>query len=83
MDLKDVVALNVRRLRHEHGLTQEALADRVELSARYISKIETGAASPTVSVVGRLAGVFKVDPCELLRRGAKASDGRSTDRGGL
>jgi transcriptional regulator with XRE-family HTH domain len=80
MDLKDVVATNVRRLRHEHGLTQEALAERVELSARYIGKIETGAASPTITIVGRLATAFMVDPCDLLRRrwrkGADVSAGR-------
>jgi hypothetical protein len=27
-DLKDIVAMNVRRLRHDKGWTQEDLADR-------------------------------------------------------
>jgi transcriptional regulator with XRE-family HTH domain len=35
-DLKEIVAINVRRLRHDRGWTQEDLADRAGLSARYV-----------------------------------------------
>ena len=67
MDLKEAVAANLRRLRHARKMTQEELADRAELSPRYIGRIETGVASPTVSVLGRLAKALDVDPCELIR----------------
>jgi transcriptional regulator with XRE-family HTH domain len=67
MDLKDVVAANLRRVRHGKQMTQEELAERAELSPRYVSRIETGVASPTVSVLGRLAKALDVDPCELVR----------------
>ncbi|WP_374658334.1 helix-turn-helix domain-containing protein [Phenylobacterium sp.] len=33
MDLKEVVAINLRRLRHAKGMTQEELAERAGLSA--------------------------------------------------
>ncbi len=66
--LKDIVAINVRRLRHEKGWTQEELADRVGLSARYVGQIERAQASMTVSVLGRIADAFKVDPAELVAR---------------
>jgi transcriptional regulator with XRE-family HTH domain len=68
MDLKEVVARNLRRIRHAQNLTQEALAERVALSPRYIGKIESGAASPSVTVVGRIADALDIDPCELVRR---------------
>lgn len=42
-DLKDIVAINVRRLRNERGWIQEDLADRVGLSARYVGQIERSA----------------------------------------
>jgi len=67
MDLKDAVATNLRRVRRAKKMTQEELAYRAELSPRYVSRIETGAASPTVSVLGRLAEALDVDPCELIR----------------
>ena len=67
MDLKDVLATNLRRIRHAKELTQEALAERAELSPRYIGKIESASTSPTVTVLGRLAEALEVDPCELLR----------------
>ena len=40
MDLKEVVAVNLRRLRHAKGMTQEELAEKAGLSARYIGAIE-------------------------------------------
>jgi transcriptional regulator with XRE-family HTH domain len=51
-DLKDVIATNVIRLRHAKGWTQEELADRVGLSARYLGQVERGQASMSVTVLG-------------------------------
>jgi len=67
-DLRDIVAINVRRLRHDRGWTQEDLAERVGLSARYVGQIERAQASMTVSVLGRIAYAFKVDAAELVAR---------------
>ncbi|PBB98885.1 helix-turn-helix transcriptional regulator [Mesorhizobium sp. WSM3862] len=66
MDLKEVMAINMRRLRHEQDLTQEELAARADLSARYVGSIERARVS-SVSVLGRLAQAFSVDPCELIK----------------
>lgn len=68
MDLKDVVAANLRRLRSQLDLTQEELAHRAGLSTRYVSKIETGKASPTVTALGQLAEALGVKPGELVRQ---------------
>lgn len=68
MDLKEVMAINMRRLRHDKELTQEELAARSGLSMRYIGSIERGAVSASVSVMGKLADALGVDPCELIRR---------------
>jgi transcriptional regulator with XRE-family HTH domain len=67
-DLKEIVAINVRRLRYNRGWTQEDLADRVGLSARYVGQVERAQASMTVTVLGRLATALKVDAGELLKR---------------
>jgi len=67
MDLKDAMATNLRRMRHKRKMTQEELADRAELSARYVGSVERGAVSASVTVLGRLAKALGVDACELVR----------------
>ena len=67
-DLKEIVAINVRRLRYNRGWTQEDLADRVGLSARYVGQIERAQASMTITVLGRIANALKVDAGELVKR---------------
>lgn len=66
MDWNKLVAANVRRLRKEHGLTQEQLAHEAELDLTYVGGIERGRRNPTVSVLGRIADVLKVEPADLL-----------------
>jgi transcriptional regulator with XRE-family HTH domain len=67
MDLKEAMATNVRRARHARNLTQEELADRAGLSARYLGSIERAAVSASVTVLGKLARALRIDPCELIR----------------
>jgi transcriptional regulator with XRE-family HTH domain len=67
MDLKRAMATNVRRARHTMKLTQEELADRAGLSARYLGSIERARVSASVTVLGRLAQALRIDPCELIR----------------
>ena len=53
---------------YDCAMTQEELADRAELSARYVGSIERASVSASVTVLGRLAGALGVDPCDLIRR---------------
>lgn len=66
MDLKEIMAINMRRVRHDQNLSQEELAARAELSMRYVGSIERGRVSASVSVLGRLAKALDVDPCVLI-----------------
>jgi transcriptional regulator with XRE-family HTH domain len=65
--LTEIVAIRTRQMRVARKWTQEELADRVGLSARYIGEIERYHASPTVNVLGRLAAAFDVEAAELLK----------------
>ncbi|HUZ33468.1 MAG TPA: helix-turn-helix transcriptional regulator [Xanthobacteraceae bacterium] len=67
MDLKEAMAMNVRRARHARRLTQEELADRAGLSARYLGSIERAVVSASVTILGRLAQALRVDACDLIR----------------
>ncbi|HTS79063.1 MAG TPA: helix-turn-helix transcriptional regulator [Myxococcaceae bacterium] len=46
---------HVRILRHARGLTQEALAERSELSVDAVRRIERGGFSPSLDTVNKLA----------------------------
>ena len=63
--------MNLRRKRHEQHMTQEELAERAGLSARYVGAIERGDVSASVTVLGQLAEALGVEPGDLLRRSSR------------
>jgi len=50
----------IRKYRKLAGLTQEKLAERVDINAVYMGQIERGFRVPTVDVLLRLARALKV-----------------------
>ena len=56
----DYIALGqrIRDLRRKRGLTQEKLAELVDLSVPYISHLERGTKKPSLAVLIRLAECF-------------------------
>lgn len=68
MDLNEVVAANLRRIRHARKMTQEDLADKAGVSARYLGSAERAAASVTITVLGKLADALEVEPGALVER---------------
>jgi transcriptional regulator with XRE-family HTH domain len=71
MDLRGIFANNLRRIRHENGLSQDDLANEAEMSRSYLSQLEKGAFYASLKIIGRLAGVLKVEPAEFLVRPRK------------
>jgi transcriptional regulator with XRE-family HTH domain len=71
MDLRDVFAANLRRLRHANGLSQDDLAYEAEISRSYLSQLEKGAFYASLKIIGKLAETLKVEPAELLRLPSK------------
>lgn len=70
MDLRQIFAANLRRLRHERGISQEALAYAADVNRTYISKLETGVSYAGLEIIGKLAIVLQVEPAELLQLSA-------------
>lgn len=66
MNLNEIVAANLRRIRHDRQLTQEELAHRAGLSSRYVGSIERAYVSASVAILGRLAEALEIDPRELM-----------------
>jgi transcriptional regulator with XRE-family HTH domain len=67
MDLRDVFAANLRRIRHAKGLSEDDLAYEAGVSRSYLSQIEKGSFYASLKIVGKLALALDVEPAELLR----------------
>ncbi len=57
---------NVYRLRNAVELTQEQLAEKADISRRYVQMIEASQYSPTIEVAAKLRSVFGVSWNELM-----------------
>ena len=66
----------IRKLRESKNMTQEALAEKLFVSAKAVSKWETGRGYPDVSLLEPLAGALGISVIELL----SGADIRNTNR---
>lgn len=60
------IGLFLKELRNEKGLTQEQLAEKLNVSNRSVSRWETGSTLPDISLLIALADYYEVDIKELL-----------------
>jgi len=65
--LRKVFAANVRRLRKDAGLSQEAFADFCGLHRTYIGSIERAERNVSIDNIERIAAALKLPGWELLR----------------
>ena len=65
-DLRKILASNIKLYRKTLGLTQEKLAEMVDISYNYIALIETGRRFPSLKMLERIAKVLQKDTLELL-----------------
>jgi len=65
-DALDIFAANLRRLRQEHGLSQERLAHAADLNMTHVAKIERSEREPGVRTVAKLAKALQVSAGELF-----------------
>lgn len=74
MDIRDVLAANLRRLRKAAGLSQEELAHRAQIDRTYISALERSVYAAGIDVLDRIAKELGVDAADLLRVPPKRAD---------
>lgn len=67
MELREIFAANIKRLRKERGMSQEDLAFESGLHRTYISGIERGIRNVGLDNVGVLAKALRVDASEILK----------------
>ena len=69
MDIRQLVARNVRLTRLARGLSQHGLAVRAGVSQQYISELERGRRNLTVLALAELAVALGSTPAELITPG--------------
>ncbi|MGJ0454307.1 MAG: helix-turn-helix domain-containing protein [Methylocystis sp.] len=68
MDIREVLAINLRKSRQAQHLSQEELAHQAEIDRTYISSIERRVYAASIDVVDRLARVLGIEAADLLRK---------------
>ncbi len=66
MDARAVVARNLRRIRVQRGISQEALAVDAGIDRTYVSRLERGLENPTVRVLEQLAKALSTELIEFF-----------------
>ena len=67
-ELYKVIGSNIKYFRHNAGLTQVQLSDKLQISISYLSKIEASgcAKSLSISVLNHIANTLDVDIREFF-----------------
>jgi len=60
------VAWNVKRIRKERRMTQDALAAQVDIHRVYLAQIEGATRAPSLAMLDRLARALKVPVGKLV-----------------
>ena len=76
MDIRAILAANLRSLRREKGLSQEELAHRADIDRTYISSLERWVYAAGIDVIDRLARALGVEVADLLRPPHAGKNGR-------
>ena len=67
MDIRQVIGLNIRRLRRARDMSQEELAHRIDIAnGTYISRLERGLGNPTALQIEAIAQALNVFAGELF-----------------
>jgi transcriptional regulator with XRE-family HTH domain len=77
MDLREVFATNLRRLRHAKGMSQDDLAYDAEVSRSYLSQLEKGAFYASLRIIERFAKALGAEPAEFLKLPTKRASKRN------
>ena len=66
MDIRDILARNIRRRRNALGLSQDELAERAACTRNYIGDIERSENAASVDIIASIAEALGTAPHVLL-----------------
>ena len=74
MDIREILAQNLKCHRKAAGLSQEELAHRADIDRTYISSLERCVYAAGIDVVDRLARELGLEAADLLKRPKGGTD---------
>jgi len=60
-DIINQIGNNIKEQRKKTGLTQAELAEKINVDPKYISRLETGTSTPSITTVIRISQILKTD----------------------
>ncbi|MEG2453873.1 MAG: helix-turn-helix transcriptional regulator, partial [Clostridia bacterium] len=66
IELRQIIASNLIRLRKVSGLTQAELAQKINYTDKSVSKWERGEGAPDIFVLNQLAEIYKVTVNDII-----------------
>ena len=66
-DLRRILSFNIKRYRSYHKLSQEKLAEKLDISIPFLSDIENGKKWVSPRTMAKMADAFTIEAYELLR----------------
>jgi transcriptional regulator with XRE-family HTH domain len=78
MEIREILAANLKRERKVQGLSQEALADKIGINRTYLSRMERRVNAVSIDMLARLAQAVDKQPYELLIPTTRASPSRAS-----
>ncbi len=73
------IGKNLQQIRKSNGYTQEKLAEKIEVSTRYVSDIEQDRAKPSYEVLIRICNLFKVSLDQIFSEYLKIKENKSLE----
>ena len=61
-----VIGSRVKRQRMEKGMTQQELAERLDVSNAYLSRIERGSAKASLEMIFKISSTLEIPVCLIL-----------------
>lgn len=69
MEIKKLTGLRIKELRRSKQLSQEQLAERADISSKYLSRMERGTEKPTLDMLIKLSKALEVEIWEMFEFG--------------
>lgn len=71
------IGKNLKEIRKSHGYTQEKLAEKIEVSVRYISDIEQDRAKPSYEVLIKICNWFNIGINQIFSEYLKIQENKT------
>jgi len=66
LNIRDILALNLKENRKKSGFTQEKLAEKAGISAHYLAMVEVSKKFPTPEMLDRIAQALEIETYQLF-----------------